>query len=465
MKHYGDQYNDAQRLVIERTLAAYARGEKPGRIVPDHGLEVTAMEIEDMRQRVRAVYREAREDLAEKSRDWVEAHEARVAKYRAQVADGTIRQKDFDAWMRGQLFQQRQWKLKQIQAAERLARADQDAVAMINGRKANIFAENANWTGYRLEGGGKVDIGFGVYDQNTVARLIRDRPRLLPMPRIDEAKTGEWYNRILTNSITQAILQGESLDQMVLRMYRRASDVGFKAIYRHMVTAFTGAQNAGRLEGMRQAQELGIRVKKRWMSLLDDRVRDAHIALDGQTAEVEDPFESLLGPILYPGDPDADPANVYNCRCTLGYEYPDDPYPHGIPRREVIEDPVEVGADAGPVTYEEWVRRKAEGLRNAVGKAIIKAEHFDLTGEPGSILQVVNRRGGVDRAYYGEDGRMQKQISNNDHGHATERGFGRHGEHAHDFQWDGDSPSRGRARELTEEERRENDDILQGRQH
>ena len=42
-----------------------------------------------------------------------------------------------------------------------------------------------------------------------------------------------------------------------------------------------------------------------------------HAALDGQTQDAAKPFESELGEIMFPGDPAANPANVYNCRCTL----------------------------------------------------------------------------------------------------------------------------------------------------
>ena len=45
--------------------------------------------------------------------------------------------------------------------------------------------------------------------------------------------------------------------------------------------------------------------------------REEHLELDGQEREIDEPFENSLGEIMYPGDPDADPANVYNCRCTL----------------------------------------------------------------------------------------------------------------------------------------------------
>jgi len=56
------------------------------------------------------------------------------------------------------------------------------------------------------------------------------------------------------------------------------------------------------------------------MAAIDNRTRQAHALLNGQLADPDEPFHSELGDIMYPGDPDADPANVYNCRCTLGSE-------------------------------------------------------------------------------------------------------------------------------------------------
>ena len=47
------------------------------------------------------------------------------------------------------------------------------------------------------------------------------------------------------------------------------------------------------------------------------RTAHAHRLLDGQLADVDKPFKSELGDIMYPGDPTADPSNVYNCRCTI----------------------------------------------------------------------------------------------------------------------------------------------------
>ena len=96
--------------------------------------------------------------------------------------------------------------------------------------------------------------------------------------------------------------------------------------------------------------ELGIRIQKRWMATLDDKTRDAHADLDGQIAEIDEPFDSLLGPIDYPGDPDAEPANVYNCRCGMDEVFPG----YSATMYRTDSD----GNVVGNVTYREWQRSK-----------------------------------------------------------------------------------------------------------
>lgn len=100
-------------------------------------------------------------------------------------------------------------------------------------------------------------------------------------------------------------------------------------------------------------------------------------------------------------------------------------------------------------------------LTNAAGQTIIKVNKTDIKGPPNGITQKTNAKGGIDRNYYGSDGRQIKQISNNGHGHKVEEALGQHGEHAHDYLYDAEGHFCGRpSRELTEEERKENRDIL-----
>lgn len=100
-------------------------------------------------------------------------------------------------------------------------------------------------------------------------------------------------------------------------------------------------------------------------------------------------------------------------------------------------------------------------LTNAVGQPIIKVNKVLLTGQPNTITQIVHAKGGIDRNYYGSDSRQFKQISNNGHGHTFEESLGMHGEHAHDYIYDENGFLLDRpVRELTEDEREENRDIL-----
>lgn len=91
---------------------------------------------------------------------------------------------------------------------------------------------------------------------------------------------------------------------------------------------------------------------------------------------------------------------------------------------------------------------------------IINVEKTSLYERSNSITQEILKSGGVNRNFYDDEGKQIKQISNHNHGNAKHHPFGEKGEHAHDYIWkDGELIGRP-ARELTEEERKENSDIL-----
>jgi len=50
-----------------------------------------------------------------------------------------------------------------------------------------------------------------------------------------------------------------------------------------------------------------------WLSTRDDRTRDEHIGIDGETVDLGVRYSNGM---LYPGDPAGGPENVINCRCT-----------------------------------------------------------------------------------------------------------------------------------------------------
>lgn len=319
----------------------------------DYGTRKTDEAVKRAERRLRRVYKEAQRDIGEKLKAWQEAHRAREAKYRQKVADGKMSQADFDAWMRGQVFQGKQWAARKAEIDNVLLNADKAAAKIVNEGKVGVFADNANYIGYGLEHDLRIDSGFTLYDKSTVARLIQDDPQILPMPApgVVKDKAFPYYNKLMSSAITQGIIQGETIPQITQRIIDKTGESSYKSAVRNARTAYTGAQNAGRIEGLHQAQSLGIEVKKKWLATLDYRTRDTHRDLDGQVRDVDEPFQVDGDEIKYPGDPSAKPALVYNCRCTLIYEYPE--YPSSMERLDNI-----TREKIGDMTYREWEEMK-----------------------------------------------------------------------------------------------------------
>jgi len=138
----------------------------------------------------------------------------------------------------------------------------------------------------------------------------------------------------------------------------------------------------------------------------------------------------------------------------------------GLQRDRFREQVFAANTENGIKNWSKQVSQKAvwankKGLTGKSNGGIIKSTRSNTKGEPNSIEEVITKKGGVTRNFYDENGLQKKQISNNDHGNSGKHPFGKNGEHAHDYTWDENGKlHRGNPRELTEEEIKENGDIL-----
>ena len=92
-----------------------------------------------------------------------------------------------------------------------------------------------------------------------------------------------------------------------------------------------------------------------------------------------------------------------------------------------------------------------------------KKKHPKVSAEykPYAVVDVLSQKGKqTDRMYYDADGRQLRQVSSGAHGNPKRHAYGRNGEHAHDIIWKDGKIAARLARELTEQERKENADIL-----
>lgn len=103
----------------------------------------------------------------------------------------------------------------------------------------------------------------------------------------------------------------ERIDKAVAAYRRR-----FVAFHAETVsrTASLDALKLGHRLAWEDAAEKGVvdraRMVKRWSGVLDDRERDAHVAMEGETVPFDQPFSNGQ---MIPGD------DEYNCRCLARY--------------------------------------------------------------------------------------------------------------------------------------------------
>ena len=352
-----------------------------------------------LERKLAKVYAEAQKDMQEKLDEYIAKFRKEDAQKRQDVAAGIITQSEYDEWRKGAIFQGKMWRAKVKQITDSLADANTQSLRLIRGEQLNTFAEGLNHEQYVLEQNTGLSVNFGVYDADTVSRLVRDEPDLLPKKTLNRTKDSRWNHKKVTSAVLQGIIQGESIDDIAKRIALATSQQNRKAMIRYARTATTGAQNAGRMETMHRAQGMGINVRKKWMATLDARTRDSHQHMDGKTVDVDDKFPNGL---MYPGDPSGPAAEVYNCRCTLVYVYPDYPTSPGERLDNITGEHVR-----GDMTYAEWAgtqpkaqpEKKPEEKRKKPGEKLAGVEQ----GEPMTHEQAdtgrVNPNYGTKTAY------------------------------------------------------------------
>ena len=332
----------------------------------DYGQRVTDGAVSSTSRKMRKVYKQAEKELNRKLLSFRKRFAAQQKVMTAALKAGEISKADYESWMRGQVFRGKRWESKITQLIRIIHKTNNIAGEIIRKIKLFVFGENYNHNAYETEV--NTGISFDIYNEDAVDKLLKEDPKLLPEWRIDEEKDYLWNRQKVENCITQGIIQGESVDQIANRLASTLSSTNMNKMRMFARTAMTGAQNAGRQKQMEDAEAKGIKLKKRWLASLDNRTRDTHQRLDGQEVPVKESFHvgTKHGEetIRYPGDPNADPALVYNCRCTMIEVF------DGIKRknqRRAYEDPDETGRRRSYIvedmTYLEWLEWKKRNKR------------------------------------------------------------------------------------------------------
>lgn len=284
---------------------------------------LTDEKLEEMEKRLSAIYSRAEKEIGERWKEYLVESQKEIDElqkaYELAKKGGDAKEirKAGIALSRAKkertLMDSRFKALTETTAAQ-LANVNKTALAYLNGQLPEVYSINYNALSQSVNGVG--GYSFAIIDADTVKNLATTDKSLLPFKELDEKKDIRWNVKKMNAEVLQGILQGEPMDKIANRL-PKVTDMNATAAIRNARTMVTSAENKGRQDSYKRAEKDGIVMKREWLAANDSRTRHWHAELDGVEVGVDEPWVNEFGEIMYPGDPSADPANTYNCRCSM----------------------------------------------------------------------------------------------------------------------------------------------------
>ena len=115
----------------------------------------------------------------------------------------------------------------------------------------------------------------------------------------------------------------------------------------------------------------------------------------------------------------------------------------------------------------EWKIKKEKLVKNSQSdiikptKVISGHKPAPIRSDANDVINHLGDNGKVEtRSFYDGEGKKVKDITNHDHNNPKSHPYGNHGEHAHEYTWQDEKIIDRNTRNLTDQERKENRDIL-----
>lgn len=288
-------------------------------------LDWTDGKLEEMEKRLRGIYSRAEKELGEAWKAYMQESSDKIsdlaAEYEALKKSGEkskakkAGQKLAAAKQERTILNARYKRLTE-DLAQSITKVNQTAAAYINGQLPQIYSVNYNEVARYANGTMHGRAAFDLVDAGTIKRLSTVEENLLPYKVVNTKRDVRWNVAKINAEVTQGILQGESIPNIAKRL-GNVLDMNATSAIRNARTTVTSAQNKGRMDMLHNAEEKGVIMKKGWSAHIDGRERPSHAALDGDFVGIDEEFANGL---MYPGDPDGEPEEIYGCRCALVYD-------------------------------------------------------------------------------------------------------------------------------------------------
>ena len=292
----------------------------------DKGHKFTDKEIERLENILKKRYGTTNKKVTEILSKHLKRYEPIIKEYAERVDAGTMTKQQYDDTVFMLITTGSSWVETEDAIVSEYVKADSDAMKIVGTGMVGIYLYNHLYKSGRMNSRAKAkypmkfELPKVFRDKNNPFSIVTDIftgkifKRMLPPPNPDKIKDRLWHRVKLNSVIRQGIHKGKSVMDIAVSL-EKVTGMDIMASIRATRTACTFAENSGKLDAMTAFRDrYGVGVKKMWYSTLDERTRTSHRDMHGETRELEEMFSNDL---MFPGDPEGDPSEVYNCRCTM----------------------------------------------------------------------------------------------------------------------------------------------------
>ena len=197
-----------------------------------------------------------------------------------------------------------------------IKKSAQDGVQQINSGMKQIYRINYNYMVDKINKKSKANIQHA--KTNEIAKASKSNP--MATVAMNRDKSQAVISNDVKMNLWNAMIVGAGIG-VVTQAIRSSFDDILNSQARIAMTTATYMENSARQDVFDEARDkYGIVVSKKWNTMEDDKVRDAHARVDGQTVQSNKEFVVDGEDLEYPGDINGSLSNIINCRCFITEE-------------------------------------------------------------------------------------------------------------------------------------------------
>lgn len=296
----------------------------------DKGHEAADREIERITKELHKLYSESADELGKEWKDYLMRSEKQRKELYKRISeaatpeDRRAARQAYNDFMRYRTTMDSRYRSMTENLAEQISNVNEQAAGIVNGHMPRVYAENWNYSGKNIELQTGAAVRFDIINPHTVEELVKTEANFFPKYYINRPRDVAWNIQNVNSAVAKGIIKGDSIPKITARL-KDVVGMNEVASVREARTITTSVENQARMDTAHEAQEKGVIMKKVWYCTHDSRTREWHVQADrdyhadSKAIDIDEPFIVGGEDMMYPGDPNGSPENVYNCRCTTAH--------------------------------------------------------------------------------------------------------------------------------------------------